>query len=46
MVLGGQYVMHGHCKLAFRVKYMYRKRRKEKRDQGGMFLEMEEEGAE
>ena len=36
----------GHCKLAFREKNVYTERGKEKRRQGGTFLERDDEGGE
>ena len=42
----GWSICGGHGKLAFRGKYIYKERGKEKRRQGGMFLEREDEGGE
>ena len=40
----GWSICGGHGKLAFRGKYIYKERGKEKRRQGGMFLEREDKG--
>ena len=42
----GWSICGGHGKLAFRGKYIHKERGKEKRRQGGMFLEREDKGGE
>ena len=46
MVLGGQYVVVTVSWLSEENIYIYKERGKEKRRQGGMFLEREDEGGE